>query len=175
VFDCESFSVRYELFLAGNNSGYGVNEEGNRTIRVLRGSLFAAYENEKGMRITERIHEGGHLHVKAGTKHSYASSGTGDVELLFIETPDYAAGWSQLEDGVFREEESVIAAPSAARPGRRSEGSKAKEQALKADKRRTRRQGTSNKVVSPQDALAATGAAASQPGVNPQPMKFAEE
>lgn len=174
IFDCDSFSVRYELFMAGNNSGVGVNPKGERTIRILRGSLFVTYEDTKGEVVSERIHQGAHLHVPANVKHSYATSGTSDVELLFIETPQYEDGWERLTDATLLCEDAsmIMATPTAAKSGRR-DSNKAKEQAVRSAARKARRVGT--KVVSPQDALAASGASAVSVGVNPKPMVIVEE
>ena len=174
IFDCDSFSVRYELFMAGNNSGVGVNPDGDRTIRILRGSLFVTYEDKQGVVVSERIHQGAHLHVPANVKHSYATSGTSDVELLFIETPGYEDGWERLTDATLLCEDAsmIMATPTAARTGKR-DSTKAKVQAVQSAARKARRVGT--KVVSPQDALAASGASAVSVGVNPKPIAIIEE
>lgn len=175
IFSCDNFEVRYELFLAGNSSGYGVNEKGDRTIRVLRGTLFVTFEAMNGEKITKRIAPGAHLHAPAGMKHMFATSGTEDAELLFIETPDYRDDWQQLEDPVINKvNQPVLSSPEAAIPARRK-STKAYEQAANAAARKGRRRGKGPKVVSPQTALAATGAQAAVTGLNPQPMRFSEE
>ena len=161
IFEAPGFSVRYETVFAGNNTGIGVSEEGDRTIRVLRGSLFVFFEDENGVSIQYQIRADQHLNAPRGVRHGYATSGTEDVEILVVESADYK--WTLTGESVVTSApDAVIASPAASIPPRRTE-SPAKEQALELQ--RQRRRPAKNKVVSPQNANSANAA-----GVNLRPM-----
>lgn len=161
IFSSPNFVVRHETMFAGNNTGLVVSEDGDRTIRVLRGSIFVFFEDDAGQKIQYQIRADQHLHAPSGVKYGYATSGTEDVELLFIETKDYQV--IELEEPTIRTvNDAVVATPESAIPPRRKE-SPAKEQAV-AMARARRRSGTS-KVVSPQNINSAN-----MPGVNLRPM-----
>lgn len=188
------FVVRHEVIGAGNNLGFGVNKKGDRVIRVSSGQLFVFVSDKenKGNKTILKIIAGRYFRAPKGLKYGLAASGTEDVELMVIESPNYADGWKLLEEGETREVSNVLAGvhPEEAtsvessqlidvdlvetRTKRRRRTSKAKEQALS--------QARKNKKVSKVIPQAANGAgqrvgrnastnanSATVVGVNPRP------
>jgi mannose-6-phosphate isomerase-like protein (cupin superfamily) len=192
IFSGEDFNVRSEIIAAGNNLGFGVNEEADRVYQVIRGPLFVIIEGEQGTKDVLQVQDGGNFRAPRGLKHGVASSGTNDVELLVIESASYADTWQQIEDGVARTSEDLAAytnnqaAQQAqiniadAPPARRRDQSKAKKQAVKEAAKRRRRQPKMAASPTPAQTAAAgqkVGRNASKnansgnvQGVNPMPM-----
>lgn len=101
LFECDAFTTRYEVFYSKNATGVGMNPEGDRTLMVLRGFLYADMEREDGTFETVKLQEGHSLNVPRGKKFSLATSGVDNAELVVTETKDYAKTWQQLTDPTF--------------------------------------------------------------------------
>ena len=171
VFECDGFTVRYETMFAGNNTGMLVNEDGDRTIRVLSGVVFLLTEEvDKEGKATQhqtRIAAGQHINAARGTRHAVATSGTTDVELLFIETPGYLETATALSAGVGSiPEDAVMVPPEHTTPARRASQEKAQAQAELIQKTRQRRRAPRKKTSGPFSENANSAAAM---GVKPRP------
>lgn len=144
VFSCEGFSQRYACLYAGNSTGIGFSESGDRTVRVMSGTLYVTFLTKeqiiddegnstvKDNREIQTVQEGQTVNFPAGTKYALASSGTADVELLVTETTGYGNDWQELEDAAVTTPESITVVPprQADTPRRRPrEESKAYQQA----------------------------------------------
>lgn len=185
VFEGKNFVVRSEYLGAGNSWGFGVNEKGDRLYRVNTGILFVTVETD-GVSQLLTIQPGGTFQAARGTKHCIATS-TSDVELIVVESVNYAKNWTIVgaEPAVSGSTVSMVAASSDAAPPRRRDSRKAKAYAasLSRDKGRKvspNRPGFSNPL--PQSAIKATKAtplmATNAKGVNLKPAgarAFAED
>lgn len=140
----EGFVQRYVCLFAGNNTGVGVNSEGDRSIRVMTGVLYVTSiskiketdeEGEVTIRDVGEIKEyapGYTVSLKRGTRYSLASSGTTNVEMLITETPGYQDTWKEIEGAVVAPQEDIILVAPRTSQTRRPRGeSKAKLAALK--------------------------------------------
>lgn len=188
VMEADGFSIRQELVRAGTSIGYGCNPNADRVFRVLDGMLFVFEQNAKtGERTQRALNKGAYFCAPRGVPHGYATSGTADCELLIIETPGYYKGWETVEEGVVSTNQPQVAiapnAPDLMRPARRPRGeSKAKEQAVRSQRRKVRRQPVRVRPGGAPRMPSATGApsvgrnastnsnSANVAGVNPMPM-----
>jgi mannose-6-phosphate isomerase-like protein (cupin superfamily) len=194
VFEGDQFVMRSAVIAAGNNLGLGVNEESDRVFRVQRGTLFAYVVTEtikdpdSGEESYKQdilqVQEGSLFRAPKGLKHSVASSGTADVEVLIIEGPNYDATWQALGEVTQRAAEGMITGVTPANPvpvgSRRVEQQqRTREVALaQATKRNRRRQprgpvtaaNAAGQVAAPVGRNAADNAnSANVVGVNPMP------
>ncbi len=86
-FKGEDFEVIYEFICARNSTGQIVNEEQDRSVRVLAGRLFVTVESE-----VVELRPGQSLSVARGQIYELATSGTDDAEVLLAQGPDYEDG-----------------------------------------------------------------------------------
>ncbi len=173
VFKCDSFIQYYECMYSGNHTGFGVNEEGDRILRIMRGSLFVTVGSidEDGNvtgKDTKQVSEGSYLNFKRGQPYSLATSGTMDVELVITETVDYDKTWRTVEAPLSNVDagEVIMVAPGQTKTPRRREPretSKAMEQAQRASAKRRGR------PVAHQQNTSASTANNVVIGVNPRP------
>lgn len=140
----DGFTQRYVCLFAGNNTGIGVNSEGDRSIRVMSGVLYVTFVNkvkdtdEDGKVTVSDVGEvkeyptGYTVSFKRGTRYSLASSGTTNVEMLVTETTGYQDTWKEIEGAVVRQQEDIILVAPRTSQTRRPRGeSKARLAALK--------------------------------------------
>lgn len=131
VFSGFKFVVRHEVVYAGNSIGFGVNNKGDRVFFVRLGVLFATVELPDGSRTVFPVTQGTCFRAPKGTKYGYATSGTSDLEMDVIETPNYSDSWEVIGEATTRMTvEPVLAAPDVTLPTRRKLASKAKDQAI---------------------------------------------
>lgn len=97
ILESKDFTVKVEIIGPGNNLGLGVNEKGDRFIKVLKNKLFIQREVE-GELVVEMINPDHIFVAKQGTKYSLATSGLDSVELLIVESSNYQKNWKQLEN-----------------------------------------------------------------------------
>lgn len=175
IFECESFKTRYEVFYSRNATGTGVNPSGDRTIMVLRGSIYADVELENGVFETVKLQEGHSLNVPRGKKHALATSGVDNAELFITETVDYEKTWEQISpptigNEIVLPELQMQSAPTVVRRGNNpvtmQQAEDIKEQAI------TRRQRAS---VGSTTAPAGNANSANTIGVSPRPGGFRVE
>lgn len=122
-FSCESFVQRFACIYAGNNTGIGYTDDGDRVVRVQAGILFVTFLNkvketfddgDEEIRDVQEIKQfqAGHtVCLPKGTRYSLASSGTANVELLITETANYQDGWKELEAATVNTPESIMFVP----------------------------------------------------------------
>lgn len=143
VFSNESFEVRAEVLLAGNNLGFGYNPDADCIYRVARGLLYVtSQDSENGIKQISKIGSGGFFVANRGLRYSVATS-TEDVEIVVISDKNYRDGWVNLEEGTFvAPEQGQVAAHGTEVIERRKDQSKAKAQAAQKGKKRGRKQST---------------------------------
>jgi hypothetical protein len=93
------FVVRSELMSAGNSSGKIVNSKKDRVILVQKGTLCVLVNKEE---IPRQIKAGNVFVAKKKEEYEIATLGNTDVELVFIEEPDYASNVKVLSEGNVR-------------------------------------------------------------------------
>ena len=183
--ECEHFKSYYECIYAGNNLGFGVNNTGHRTVRVVSGSLYLitapAAALESGVEIDlkakeiQKITEGSFVNLPAGTAYCLAAPGTLNVELLITESPGYDADWVECEEGAVKVGELPFQAPSAVLGGRGERVNSSRERdvvATRSSKRRQRQAQAQNGDRTPARLNANSAAVI---GVNPMPAMMVEE
>ena len=179
VFSCDSFVQRYVCLYAGNNTGIGVTEKGDRSIRVMVGTLYVTFLNKekitddegnetvKDVASIQQFGEGYNVSLPKGTKYSLASSGTANVEILLTETVNYQDSWKELGEAAITASKNVMVVPPRTATRRRPRGeSKAYQQAQQVSGRKgeitalaeTRRRSSGDNVNS-----------SAVVGVNPRP------
>ena len=168
VFKGKDFTVRSEVLHAGNATGFGFNQEGDRVYQVMRGNLFITVGNDEGGKDIVQIQTGGQFVAPRGMQYNVATS-TEDVELLIIETAGYDDTWDEQEPGVARPVENPTqqSAGPATPTTRRLDQTKAKQQAVAAARQTARRRGRrpAPKVAAgPTPAVQGGGGATTQTG-----------
>jgi hypothetical protein len=93
------FVVRSELMAAGNSSGKIVNSKKDRVILVQKGVLCVLVNKEE---IPRQIRDGQIFIAHKKEQYELATLGNIDVELVFIEEPDYASSVKVLSEGNVR-------------------------------------------------------------------------
>lgn len=92
------FVVKHELMLAGNSTGLGSNDKGDKYIKILSGSL---YVQRNGSQFT-RCLTGTEIYLPRGETYCVATTGTEDADLLIVETANYDKTWKQIENATTR-------------------------------------------------------------------------
>jgi len=166
LFTTPDFVVRHEVMFQKNNIGIGVNPKGDRSICLIKGTLFVNFEQNGVMQMV-RLAEGNYFHFPKGTKYSLATSGTDGADFSVVESVGYEKTWTQIETPTAGEEisgnvEYEVAAPQVVRRQQDPNAvANALEQAQQAAARRR----------SPKQAAAAAWSSnsANTIGVNPRP------
>jgi mannose-6-phosphate isomerase-like protein (cupin superfamily) len=96
LFSNDVFCTRFDVIHSKNNTGLGVNPDGDRTFLVVKGTAFVTVEIE-GVRDILRLQPGNCFHAPRNTIYAVATSGTDGVELHVVETLGYATTWKQLD------------------------------------------------------------------------------
>ena len=97
VFSGPDYTQYYECIYASNNLGVGVNHKGDRSVRVVRGSIFIQSLNSETNALENRIvTSGNYVNFPRGFTYGVATSGTTDAELIVTETADYADNWESV-------------------------------------------------------------------------------
>ena len=185
IFACSDFTLRSEVIGAGNSTGYGVNPDGDRVYHVVRGVLFVFVEgkevNGEPQRDILQVQAGAFFKAERDMKHGVAASGTNDVEVLVVESADFAKTWEVLEAGETRDISGVLAGgtpqePSPVGTARRTDQSQAKAQAANMAVQATRRRPRGPAQAAAGPGQPARGGAlnnansATVEGVNPRPV-----
>lgn len=134
AFSCDTFTQRYSCIFAGNNTGVGYTDSGDRSVRVVAGTLFVTIINkvkstdENGSTSVKDVADiqsftAGHVvNLRAGTKYSLASTGTTNVELIITESAGYNDNWKELEDATVGTPKAVTFVPPSTATPRRPRG-----------------------------------------------------
>lgn len=162
VFNGKDFNVRFEVLFPGNKTAYGANEKAERHIRVIRGSVYVTHEFGESEKAVTHLKVGGAFSAPRGTKYALATSGSEEVELLIVESPNYEKHWKQLEEPVLRGNGGVVEIPEAPVFTRNKDDSKEKEYALAQAQERNKRVPAKTEGRKVSDASAT-------PGVNLRP------
>jgi hypothetical protein len=169
----DKFVVRSEVIGSGNHLGLGMNKKQDRLLIIRVGSLFVQVNNEENPQEStfHRLQMGAHIKLPAGLVYKIAASGTEDSEVLFVEEPDYAAGFEYLERPETRglSAESVLTGNTPfVTSERRTDQSVAKAQAVETATRTARRRPA--KLGAAVAAAVTNANSVSVQGVNPRPM-----
>lgn len=103
IFHCETFRQYYQCIYAKNNTGLGVSASGDKTLRVMQGTIFVTTGKvDKEDNVSDQnieIHrEGDFVNLPRGTVYSLATGSDIEVELLVTETNNYDETWKPLGD-----------------------------------------------------------------------------
>lgn len=156
----DDFEVEYHYICAGNNSGVIKNEESDRFIRVLAGTIFLTLGSE-----IVQIYTNQTFSIKKGCEYQLATPGVGDAEVLFCQGPKYEEGMDQVSppeaSNIIEAAPIAVSTSSVSKP--RREESKALEQAEMIKAQRNQRKKT------PMKSTKAPLAGQQVTGVNPRP------
>lgn len=86
----DEFEMIYEYICARNATGL-VKSEQDRAVRVLSGEIFVTVNGHQ-----TRLHGGLSFSLPKNTEYEMATSGVGDVELIFCQGPNYEETLEQL-------------------------------------------------------------------------------
>lgn len=149
AFSCDSFTQRYSCIFAGNNTGIGYTDSGDRSVRVQAGTLYVTILNKvketdedgkvevKDVADIQSFTTGHVVNLRAGTRYSLAASGTTNVELIITESAGYNDNWKELEEATVGVPQDVAFVPPAVAAPRRERGqSKAYQQAQQIGKQK---------------------------------------
>lgn len=164
----KDFSVRLEIIMPGNNLGFGFNDSADRVLFVRTGVLYVTFSEERKPSRVQAIRAGSFFTASRGLRHSYATDGESEAEVLVIESKNYSKNWQLLEDPTVgtKFDLSLMDPPAEAVKLPRYSSEKTREQALEMAASRGR------------VPARAPGAASSAPnansaasiGINPTPM-----
>lgn len=107
LFEGEDFTTRYEVFFPGNNTGLGVNNDGDKSILVIHGMLYASLitvDSETKQDVTGeqiQVPEGSYLQIPAGVKFWLATSAQLGAELYVVESPEYSKYLKLLDEPTY--------------------------------------------------------------------------
>lgn len=164
------FVVRAEVLGAGNSLGTLINEDKDRVVLVKEGILWVTVG--ESTQVPTRLTDGAYFVAYKGIKYSLSSDGKSNVELVFIEEPDYASSVTVLSEGCVRiMDTSVIEnnTEDISIKARRADSSLAKEASVALASTRTqRRQKRPNFEVA--TTLTASANSAEYIGVSPKPL-----
>lgn len=183
VFSGKDFSSYYECIFAGNNLGFGVHRTGDKSVRVLKGTLFlitapavavdGALEIDNTAKQVSKIVEGSYVNLPAMTAYSLSTSGSIDVELLVTESAGYADGWVEVEGGVATASDVPFHAPAGVVDGSARRVNSAHERTVAETQAMGRRQRKQQALQARQSPTAPINSnSASVIGVNPMPRVF---
>jgi hypothetical protein len=184
VFECKTFSQVFECLYAGNNTGFGVNFSGDKTIKVERGTVYVSTAtvdkntHEQTNKNIQKIGEGAFINLPRGTAYSLATTGNIDVELLITETAGYSKKWIMLDASNIVQhidEEATVIQPESTKTHRAGrESTKAKEYAETLAAKRNRKARAVNPSQAPQNGQTVTPSlSAAVAGVNPPLINMA--
>lgn len=181
-FSCDEFVTYYECIYSGNNTGFGLNPDKNKTMCVLSGTVYVttanAVKTETGWEIDNdsktmvKVNAGAHLSFPAGTAYSVATTGKQNAEFLVTNSLDYDSSWVGLEESISNPGKMILKAAEG--PVRTRVSNPNEKNVIAAQyNRRQRQRGVAASEGNDSGTTASPNAnSCAVIGVNPSPMRF---
>jgi hypothetical protein len=185
-FLCDEFVTYYECLFSGNNTGFGLSADKNKTVCVLSGTVYittaATVKTENGWEVDNdtktmiKVNAGAHASFPAGTAYSLATTGKQNVEMLVTTSIGYDDSFIPLEESISKPGKMIMKAPEG--PVKARVNSQKEKDVVASQFARRQRQRGAN--VGKRTELSGTSSvpnvnSSTVIGVNPMPFRFTDE